>query len=114
MTERALPDNGVQPAAARRKLATSLIFSACASTVIVGAGCLALRLETKNILPPSFALVGCVLQFPGLIVAGLVSSLFVSGGVHSIAEVFWLMPPVSWLAYFVLFARLFSRPGSGT
>ena len=87
----------------------SMLLSACLATVLVGAGMLSLYLEAKNIIPMSFSLFGSVLEFPGVVAAGLISTFFVSGGIHSIGEVDWLMPPVSWITYFVLFAWFFHR-----
>ena|SRR5690348_1105215 len=62
-----------------------------------------------------------LLLSPGYCVAGILASLFLEGGIHSMEELIWLAVPVSWLIYFAValfflfFPKRWGGPGfSGT
>jgi len=87
----------------------SILLSACIATLIAGAGWLLLHFSMSEVIHGPWDVVGLVLQFPGVIVASLFATFFVSGGIHSIGEVFWMMPPISWIVYFLSFVWFFHR-----
>jgi hypothetical protein len=91
----------------RHSVRRSAVLSACISSVIVSAGWLLIHFAMNDAIPSAFAALGATFLFPGIMAAGFVASVFVSGGIHSIDVVFGIAPPVSWLVYFIFSGWLF-------
>lgn len=61
---------------------------------------------------PGFDIFAGLLSMPGIFLAVFLAMIFSPQGGHGEDQFAWLIPPVNWLFYFLLFFAIFRRKGS--
>jgi hypothetical protein len=90
-----------------KRSATCWIAVICAPTLLTAAGLWAGHIASLNPAEPNTAFLQFCLLSPGYVLAELLAAFFLSGGIHSAGELFWLGAPVSWIFYFAVGALIF-------
>lgn len=87
-----------------------ILLSAGIATGVTGLGWVLLTFNSHSNVHSSFlALFGVVLEIPGVFLTGFAAMIFLPDGVHGIGTLIWMIYPVSWISYLILFGWIIDR-----
>ncbi len=95
------------PPSGRRKEALTYLLSAGLATVVTLLGWVAMYYPASPKTIGWIRIVALILEFPGVVGAGIVAWIFSPQGLHGGDDFAWMISPLNWMADFVFFSGVF-------